>query len=332
MGRRSSNLVVVITGASSGIGRETARRFALEGARVVLAARRAEVLQSLASDLGPQTLAVPTDVTDESSVERLADEAVRAFGRIDVWVNNAGVLAMGSFLDIPSNVFRKVVETNFFGSVHGARAALKRFKSQGSGVLINVASIEAKTSTPYATAYAASKQAVRGFVEALQAELALEEASGIEVCLVVPATIDTPLFENTANYTGYKVLATNPVYGPERVASAIVNLVQQPRRKVLVGTSARPLSALSSLVRGTGGKTFSRLIDDGRLDHRVRAESTPGNVLSPANGRARTTGGWRAQERSRLRQVLAIAAPSLALAGLGLYLLSRRAAKPTLWA
>src|SRR5260370_17743573 len=123
-----SNLVVVITGASSGIGRETARRFAREGAWVVLAARRADVLHQLAQDLGPRALAVPTDVTDESSVQRLADKAVETFGRLDVWVNNAGVMAMGRFLEIPPEVFRQVMETNFFGYVFGARAALRQFK------------------------------------------------------------------------------------------------------------------------------------------------------------------------------------------------------------
>src|SRR5262249_9531732 len=165
MRERLSNKVVVITGASSGIGRETARRFAREGASVVLAARREDVLKRLAEDLGPRTLAVPTDVTDESSVQRLADKAVETFGRLDVWVNNAGVMAVGKFLEIPPDVFRQVIETNFFGYVFGARAALKQFRRQGWGVLINNASVESKLTAPYATAYAASKHAVRGFVQ-----------------------------------------------------------------------------------------------------------------------------------------------------------------------
>lgn len=213
-----SNAVVVITGASSGIGRETARRFALEGASVVLAARRADVLEQLAYDLGPRALAVPTDVRDESSVQRLADKAVEAFGRLDVWVNNAGVMAMGKFLEIPPDIFRQVMETNFFGYVFGARAALTQFKRQGSGVLINNASVEAKLGAPYATAYSASKHAVRGFTQALHDELALEKAQGIRVCLVVPA---------------------NPVHGPELVASTILNLARRPKREVLVGSTAR---------------------------------------------------------------------------------------------
>jgi len=320
------NSVVVITGASSGIGRETARRFAREGASVLLAARRADALHQLAQDLGPRALAVPTDVTDESSVQRLADKAVETFGRLDVWVNNAGVMAIGKFLEIPSDVFRQVMETNFFGYVFGARAALRQFKRQGSGVLINNASVEAKLSAPYASAYAASKHAVRGFVQALQDELALENADRIRVSLVLPATIDTPLFQNAANYTGLKVVAMNPVYGPDRVASAILSLARHPRREVQVGTTARPLSAVASLARGAAQRAFSRRIEKKHLDRRVLADPTPGNVLSPLNEKATTTGGWRIERRRGGQQLIAIAIPLIAVAGLSWYLLRRRIA------
>jgi NAD(P)-dependent dehydrogenase (short-subunit alcohol dehydrogenase family) len=173
-------------------------------------------------------------VRDESSVQRLADKAVEAFGRLDVWVNNAGVMAMGKFLEIPPDVFRQVMETNFFGYVFGARAALTQFKRQGSGVLINTASVEAKLGAPDATAYSVSKHAVRGFTQALHDELALEKAQGIRVCLVVPA---------------------NPVHGPELVASTILNLARRPRREVLV--------------RGTAQRAYSRLVE--RADRQSKA-------------------------------------------------------------
>src|SRR4051812_20980921 len=163
---RMAGRVVVITGASSGIGRATALMLSKLGARLVLAARRQTALELLKSECeqnGASALVVPTDVTDADAVARLAKLAFEHFGQIDGWVNNAGVYAMGDFENTPDEVFRRVMETNFEGVVNGVRAVLPYLRSQKSGAIVNVASVYGAVSAPYLTAYCASKHAVRGF-------------------------------------------------------------------------------------------------------------------------------------------------------------------------
>lgn len=313
MQRRLSDAVVVITGASGGIGRATAEAFARKGCAVVLAARREPQLQEVARQcrvLGARTRVVPTDVTEEQAVQNLARQAIENFGRIDVWVNNAGVSLFGRFEECPSDVYRRVIDTNLFGYIHGARAALPYFREQGHGTLIKVASVVASAPQPYTSAYVTSKFGIRGFTDCLRMELALDGAPDIHLCTVLPATIDTPLFQHAANYTGRAVRPMPPVYPPEKVADAILELASSPQREVYVGSAGCLMAAQYQLAPAVYDRLGARLVDRNHLK-REPADPTPGNVLEPISDTADSSGGWQSNGRP---PVGALAAAGLAAA------------------
>ncbi|GAA3006205.1 MULTISPECIES: SDR family oxidoreductase [Streptosporangium] len=310
--------VVVVTGASSGIGRATALAFAAEGASVVLAARREGVLKEVAEECeatGGRALVVPTDVTDEQAVRELARLAAERFGRIDVWVNCAAVTVFGPFSDVPLEDFRRVMDVNVMGYVHGARAALPYLRAQGAGVLVNVASIVGVVAQPYTHAYTMSKFAVRALGASLRQELALEGAKKIDVCTVMPATIDTPLFEHAANYTGRKPVAMPPVYTPQRVAKAIVKVVRSPRREVVVGPAGRAMVRQAKKAPGRTERAMATQVDRTHLSRRKRAADTHGNLHEPIPGPGAVTGGWHGGRKTAVRRI-AVAA-TLAGAAVG---------------
>jgi NAD(P)-dependent dehydrogenase (short-subunit alcohol dehydrogenase family) len=294
MGRKLDGAVVVVTGASSGIGRATGLAFAERGARVVLAARRVDALEELARQCqaaGGQALAVPTDVTDQAAVAELARRAVERFGRIDVWVNNAGVYLLGLLEATPPEAFGRVLETNFFGCVNGARAVLPRFREQGHGVLINNASVYSHVGAPWLTAYVSSKFAVRGFSEALRQELA--DLPDVHICTVSPSPIDTPIFASAANYSSRAVKAPPPTYPPEQVASAILASALHPKRERIVGGAGRVVTVAETVVPGWFERVNRRYVD-GLQFAPEPAAATDGNLYEPvSNDRAQARGGWR---------------------------------------
>lgn len=296
MTRSIHESVIVITGASSGMGRASALELARRGANIVVAARRAQLLEEVATEcqnLGVQALAVPTDVTNEASIQALAQQALTRFGRFDVWINNAGVLAAGRFEDIPSEVFNRVFETNFFGYVYGARTALQQFRKQEYGILINNASLESQMGAPYFSPYAAPKFAIRGFSESLREEVEILDKTAIKVCTIMPATIATPLFQQAANYTGRAIQALPPVYDVEVAAKTFADLVEHPQREVFIGSAGRLFTAMHSMAPGTTEKTFSKQVDKGHLSQEVQTPPKEGNLFEPVQEGTATSGGWK---------------------------------------
>ncbi|GHO99733.1 short-chain dehydrogenase [Reticulibacter mediterranei] len=291
MTRPIENSVIVVTGASSGIGRATALELARRGASVVLAARRVALLDELAQEcqsVGSKALVVPTDVTDEAAVQALGQQALGYFGRFDAWINNAGVIAFGRFEDIPSKVFNRVIETNFLGYVYGARVALQQFYSQDYGILINNASVDSQLAAPYLTAYSAAKFAVRGFSESLREEVETLDKKDIHICTVKPATIDTPLFQHAANYTGRAIKALPPVYDVETAVKTFVGLVEKPQREVFVGTAGRMLATMHAIAPGAAEQTYAHQVERGHLSTEQSAPPTEGNLFTPMPEKATT--------------------------------------------
>lgn len=305
------NLVVVITGATSGIGRATALRFAKKGATLVLAARREDALADVAAEcerLGARALDVPTDVTDAEAVRSLADDAIVEFGRIDVWVNDAAVSVFAPFLATPLDDFRRVLDVNIMGYVYGARAALEVMTRQREGLLINVASIVAEVPQPYTASYGMSKAAVRALGVSLRSELKLAKMKKVKVCTVLPATIDTPFFRHSANYTGREVIAMPPVYSADLVARAIVDLIKSPEPEVVVGTVGKAMVKQHRISPLAVEAQMARQVDATHLSHERGVSGTQGALYEAApSSDASVTGGWHGAERTVRRGILASA-------------------------
>jgi NAD(P)-dependent dehydrogenase (short-subunit alcohol dehydrogenase family) len=243
MPRPLSEQVVVVVGASSGFGLLTAQRAAARGASVVLAARNAADLDVAVRDItraGGSAIAVPTDVTDYEQVQRLAQRAVAEFGRIDTWINNAAVSLYGYFMELSLEDIRRVMDVNFMGQVHGARAALPHL-DRTDGALICVGSALSDRGVPLQTAYCAAKHALKGLLDGLRIELR-RQGSHVRVTLIKPSSINTPLFNKARSHMGVMPKPIPPIYDPVLAADALLRAAEGDERDIYVGGAGKLFS------------------------------------------------------------------------------------------
>jgi short-subunit dehydrogenase len=315
--------VIVITGASSGIGRATARMAARRGAHVVCAARNAEALNALVEEIelgGGRALAIACDVTEVAAVRALGERAVAWAGRIDCWVNNAGVSIASALRDLPEAEARRLFDVNFWGVVTGSQTALPYLERQG-GALINMGSFVSDVAAPFMGMYAASKHAIKGYTDALRIELRMDKRK-VSVTLIKPSPIATPVLQHQRNRLGRQATMPPPFYRPEDVAAAILYAAEHPARDLFVGGAARigsvlgqALPALTDLITARSAR---RLFMNARP-----SQDRPDNLFAPSipaaiDGETRGRKARRSVYTAlRLRPRLAA---SLTMAGLGLVL------------
>lgn len=296
--------VMVITGASSGIGRATALEWAKRGGTVVLAARSNEELSKVAAaceEAGGKALPVQTDVSKEADVNKLAEEAVKTFGKIDVWLNNAAVLVFGDTNAIPTEDIHRILETNLFGVIYGARAAIHQFRRQEKGILINMGSIAGIVGQPYSTPYSISKAGIRALGISLGQEL--ENEKHIHVCTVHPSIVDTPVFQNAANFTGQSINPPTSATPVGEVVKAILKLTKRPQKEVFVGKRNLLIRMNRSLAPKLFDKTYRKVMEKIELEDEV-VPPTSGNLFDPIPENAATSGGWLEMEKKGKRKTI----------------------------
>ncbi|MBE7175326.1 MAG: SDR family oxidoreductase [Mucilaginibacter polytrichastri] len=318
--------VIVITGASSGAGRAIAEELARHGATLVLAARNKDNLDTVQVEceaLGSTAMCISTDVKSYDEVCALADQAIERFGKIDVWVNNAGVLAAGEFDHTPMDVHQGVIQTNLMGYIHGAHVILPHFKKQNSGILINNISIGGFLPVPFGTAYSSSKFGLRGFSEALQAELSAWE--NIHICDLFPAFLDTPGIRHAANYTGKVLKPAPPVYDPRRVAETVYQRILHPRKVTHIGSASYGLQGMHALL-----PKFMTMATAWVMKGYFRTAKTispnPGNVKETLDFGSAIDGGHGLPGKPKTYRKY-IAGTTILLAGSFLLLLGRRGSR-----
>lgn len=325
-----SQQVVVIVGATSGIGLETARRFATKGAKLVLAGRSQQDLEITLNEarmMGADGIAVEADVSNYDQVKAIAERAIQTYGRIDTWAHVAAVSYYAKFEDTPPDEFRRVMEVNLNGPAYGVMAALPYIKREGRGAIIIVTSVDARVPVPLQSVYAASKHGVAGFIDSMRMEL---KHDGIPVSLtnILPASVNTPFFAKAKTHIGSRPNPLPPVYNPASVADAILFAAEHPIREISVGSAAvsfqnlRRLSPrlMESMLMKTGFQVQQSDVNKGPEDQNSLYQHIEGYRVAEGEFPARYSRSLWLQTHPTARYALYLLA---ALVPVGIYLVSR---------
>ena len=272
--KKLNEQVIVITGATSGIGLKTARMAAEKGAKLVLSARNQVALDKLVNEInqnGGEAIAQAADVASEEAVKKISETAINTFGGFDTWVNNAGVSIYGRLTEVPNSDSRRLFDTNFWGVVNGSRVAAEYLKENG-GAIINMGSTLSEIAVPIQGMYSASKHAVKGFTDALRVEL--EEAGApISVTLIKPSAVNTPYPQHVKNYMDEDPAMPPPVYAPETVAEAVLHCAENPTRDLFVGGGGKALAMMRKVApRVTDKVVETMMFESQKTDREVPDE------------------------------------------------------------
>ena len=298
--------VVVVCGASSGIGRKTALEFAERGAKVVVSARHNEGLESLVEEIraaGGEATAIAADVTRFSDLQAVADLAVDTYGRLDTWVQTAAISLYAKFEETEPDEFARVIEVNLIGTAHAAKAALPHLKktaqADGGAALICTSSVEGKVSLPLQSAYASSKHGVIGLLEAIRIEME-EEGVPVSVTNVMPAGINTPFFNKARTKIGVKPMPMPPIYEPDVVADVMLYAAQHPTRDISAGGAAKSFIWGERFTPRLLDKMLVRTGFKGQMTDEPKAADAPANSYRPIDGQNRVYGDFSDQSKGSL--------------------------------
>jgi NAD(P)-dependent dehydrogenase (short-subunit alcohol dehydrogenase family) len=310
--------VVVVTGATSGIGRAAALLFAKKGAKVVVSGRDTQELETLVEEIrknGGHATPISADVADFEQVKELADKTADIFGRIDTWVHTPGVMMYATFEETKPEEFKRMIEVNLLGQIYGAKAALPYLKRGEGGALIHISSIESVRALPYQSAYAASKHGMVGFMDALRLELK-EEGSPVAVTNIKPAGINTPLYDKALTRLGVKPRPVPPIYKPEDAAKAILYAAQHPVRELAVGGAGKALAVSQRISPKLADRTLMNIAFRGQKTDKPKSPQAPHNLYHHLEGFDQVKGSFSDEERS-MSVYTRLASSTLAKAVLG---------------